>query len=96
MEQSTKTRDISIYTFFEKLQEEWVVAELRYKIYPKKKDREFWKKVMEGKKEKINNIADRNAIPSIFSNNEIKQVLYQRIYTEGGLPNFIYKNEDQR
>lgn len=91
-----KSRDLTIVEFFNKLQEEYIIAELRRKIYPKIKDKRFWEKVMEGKHKKINDISLRNSLPNIFNNEAVKAKKYAKIYNETGFPNFIYKDcEDE-
>ena len=91
-----KSRHQSPFQYFESLQLEWFCADLRAKIYPKLKDKEFWKKVREGKKITILDIARRNCLPSIFDDDQLEQALRQRIYRPDSFPNFIYKNpEDQ-
>lgn len=89
-------RNLSIYRYFEKLQREYVVAELRHKIYPKIKDKKYWGKVMEGKKKTIQDIALKNSLESIFSSKEKELKLRFEIYKDGGLPNFIYRDNNQK
>lgn len=91
-----KNRNISIAQYLETLQKEYLVAEIRNKIYPKISDKKFWKKVMLGKKEKIEDICFRNNIKSIFDDVEIKKRVYSEVYNESGLPNFSYKDDAQR
>jgi hypothetical protein len=90
---NNKSRNLSVYRYFEKLQFEYIVAELRKKIYPAKKDKNYHEKVMRFKKEKIEDIALRNSLPSIFSDSKIRQEYYQQIYKMEGIPNFFYKDE---
>ena len=92
----SKTRNLPLSDFFEKLQEEYIVAELRKKIYPKARDKEFYGKVMEFKKEKIKDIVLRNCLPSIFTSEVLRQRCYHNIYKNSGFPNFIYKDEYER
>lgn len=89
----TKTRDLALYDYFNKLQEEYVVAELRKRIYPKIKDKKYWSKVMSLKKNKIEDIVLRNCLHSIFNNEKVKEKIYTKIYTKTGLPKFIYRDE---
>jgi len=91
-----KTRDLPLYEFFVKLQEEYVIAELRRKIYSKAKDKIYYEKVMKFKKEKIDDIVLRNCLPSIFTSESTKQRYYSKIYNKSGLPNFIYKDDTER
>lgn len=93
-----KSRHISLFEFFEQLQLEYLVAELRAKIYTKTKDKRFWKdRVMVGKREKIDDIIGRNvSLVSIFNNDEERKRLSSLIYPDFGLPNFFYRDEEQR
>lgn len=95
MEQNRKekSRHLSIYQYFEILQIEWLVADLRFRIAVKAKDKEFWKKVKEGKKQTFEAIADRNSLPTLFTDSDLKAALEKRIYECEGLPNFHYKDE---
>lgn len=96
----TKSRDLDIYEFFKILQLEALVAELRSKIYPKVKDKGFWKKVYENKKKTVFDIAERNKVgntplPSIFTDEGIMESYKGEIFGEGGYPKFIYKDKEQ-
>ena len=91
-----KNRNLSIYKFFEQLQSEFIQAELRKKIYPKLKDKNYYERVMSGKKDKVNSIAERNNIPSIFTSPDEKKRLYKETYGDGGYPNFTYRDEAHR
>lgn len=86
-----KTRDITLYEYLDCLQLEYIQAELRSKIYPKPKDKTYWKKVMSGKKAKIDDIAGRNGLPTIFTDNLIKDQYRAKIVNDTGIPSFIYK-----
>lgn len=88
--QSNKTRHISIYQLFERLQIEYIVAELRKKIYPRAKDKDYYKKIMAFKEEKVRDISKRNNLPSIFNDSIIREKMYALVYTKG-YPNFHYE-----
>jgi hypothetical protein len=91
-----KDRDLPITNYLDILQKEYVVAEIRHKIYPKISDKKYWKKVMNGKKKKVEDICFRNKIGSIFTEQEEKERIYLEIYPEKGVPNFSYINNDQK
>jgi hypothetical protein len=91
-----KNRDIPITEYLDILQHEYIIAGLRHKIYPKISDRAFWEKVMNGKKKKIEDICFRNKIDSIFTSEEELRRIYGLVYNESGLPNFLYKDDEQR
>lgn len=88
-------RKLSLYEYFEALQYEYLIAELRYKIYTRTKDKNYWLRVMEGKKVRIKDISDRNHLPTIFSDEEMKRDFEFVIYKKN-IPNFFYKNDEQR
>jgi hypothetical protein len=94
--ESNKSRSLTVYQFFQMLQVEWLVADLRSRIYPKAKDKEYWNKVKEGKKKKIEGIADKNHLPTIFTDEEMKRIFELKIYNDKGIANFHYKDEAQR
>lgn len=92
-----KSRNLSPLDYLEQLQLEYIVAELRKKIYPARGDREFQQKLMEGKKEKVKFLSSKNgSIPTIFTDTKTKERLYLKIYNPVGLPNFIYKDENTK
>lgn len=91
-----KSRNQSTYEFFEILQIEYLVAELRVKIYPKLKDKEFWKRTCEGKKATILDIAGRNRLPTVFDDDQLEQALKQRIYRNESYPLFVYRDENHK
>lgn len=102
---SLKSRYLSSSQLFEILQEEYIVCELRSKIYPecirnKKGEevfpREYWKSLMEKKKVKIVDLAKRNGLFSIFDDKRVMMDFYKRIIPEVGFPKFIYKDDHQR
>jgi len=95
MEQSKKTRHLSTYSYLQALQLEYIVAELRKKIYIKKKDKDFYGRVLSGKKKKIIDICLRNSLPSIFTSDEEKVIFYNQIYNPFGYPDFCYRNNEQ-
>lgn len=92
MESKKKSRDLSIYQYYQVLQMEWLTADLRYRLYPKK-DKEYWNRVKEGKSKIINQIADKNHLPTIFIDDEMKRIFEFNFLGDEGLPKFIYKNE---
>ena len=93
---TNKTRSLSLYDFFEILQAEYVVCELRALIYPIQSHKDFWNLAATKKREKIDDISRRNNIPSMFDDNRIKEVIKKKIYKEVGFPTFIYRDEAQR
>jgi len=51
---------------------------------------------MEGKKKTIESIAARNNFPSIFTDSWLMERYRSEIYTDWGLPNFVYRSEEDR
>lgn len=91
------TRKLSFLEFFETLQREYLVAELRYKIYPREKDKIYYKnKEMVGKKENIETISIRNNLPSIFTDRNLYYKYWNELCGGWGLPNFLYRDKSDR
>ena len=91
-----KSRYLTPFQYFETIQLEYICADLRSKIYIKKQDRDFWKKVSEGKRVTIEKISDRNHLPNIFTDSDLLSSLERRIYRDETYPIFIYKDEEQK
>lgn len=91
-----KSRHLSIYQFFEILQIEWLVADLRTRIAVKAKDKEYWNRVKDGKRQTLENIANRNQLPTILTDSDLRSSLEQRIYNVKTHPNFHYKDENNK
>jgi len=91
-----KSRHQSLYDFLECLQLEYVTVELRSKIYPSISDKKYYKKVMGYKLEKVEDIALRNDLPTIFNNDEKRREIYEMVYTKFGAPTFSYKDNDDK
>lgn len=104
--ESRKSRDQKFREFFEILQLEYIVAELRYRIYLDEEKKQKSLDIMEMKKKKILDMAVRNSLKTIFEDcrigctsyfdPELKKSLYARIYPEIGFPNFIYRDDMHR
>lgn len=89
-------KKLSTYQYFEILQVEWLVADLRCRIYTNEKDCAYWNKVRDGKRAKIESIADKNQLPTIFTDLEMKRDLERRIYNDYTYPNFHYRDESHK
>ncbi len=92
-ELTKKTRDQSLFEFLEALQQEYIQGELRLKIYPKSKDKKYWKKVLAYKETKIKDIAKRNSLPNIFDDESIKSGYRDKLIRQTGMPSFVYKDQ---
>lgn len=101
-----KSRDQKFYEFFETLQKEWIVAELRRKIYSNSQKKKKSEEIMRGKFAKIKDIAIRNRLATIFPemgdidpcfyDEQLRKKLYDEIYPEKGFPNFIYRDDKHK
>lgn len=101
-----KSRELKFSEFFETLQIEYIIAELRYRIYPKGGRRNKSKDIMEGKYKKIADIAIRNHMDTIFKDialgekvfysENLRNRLYGRVYPKFGYPNFVYRDVTQK
>lgn len=95
---STNDRDLTLIDYLEQLQLEYIVAELRSKIYKREKDKRFFReKVMSGKRQKIYDISERNPeVLTIFTSEKEMQKFRDQVYKIWGLPNFFYKDIEQK
>ena len=84
----TKTRNLSVAEYFLQLQKEYLTAEFRRKIYFNPKDKAYYQKVMGFKKEKIESIAKRNRLKSIFNDNVTLSEIQRELFTLDGKPKF--------
>ena len=91
-----KTKSLTIYEYFCQLQLEYVVAELRSKIYFRQDDRDYWKSICEKKKKNIENIVLKNNIPSIFDDPDIRKEYEEKVFLDKNFPNFTYKDEESK
>jgi len=91
-----KSRNQSLNGFLESLQLEYIMCSIRKKIYTKSNDKKYYQKTLNYKKEKIDDIAERNGLKTIFNDDEVKKDFEFRILKEKGFPQFIYKNDEER
>ena len=92
-----KSRKISFIEYFESLQREYVVSELRYKIYSNEKDKQYYRdREMLGKRQKIEDISLRNNLENIFTSEYLRCKFYDEVYNKSGLPNFLYRDENDK
>jgi len=93
-ESKAKSRNLPLLEFFEILQLEWIQADLRHKVYPRPKDKLYWKRVMDGKKVNIETLGQRNQLPTIFSDSGMHIDLQKKVYRENSYPIFSYRDHD--
>lgn len=90
-------RKLSIFELFEVLQVEYLVIELRSKIYPSAKDKEYFKEIMVKKKKSILEIAKRNNLRTIFDDPYYLDFgVRVKVFPVEGPPIFRYKNEEMK
>ena len=94
MIQKQKTRNLSVAEYFQVIQKEYLIAEFRRKIYYSPKDKAYYKRVMAGKARKINDIAKRNCLASILTNNELLDEMRDELFDSFGKPKFELNSED--
>lgn len=92
-QESQKTRNISMYNYLNTLQKEYLVMEIRAKIYPIITDKKYYKAIMLHKEIKIRDIARRNYLDCIFDKAVVRANLEGEIINKRGLPNFTYRDE---
>lgn len=91
-----KTRNLSVAEYYAVLQKEYLIAEFRKKIYYSPKDRAYYERVMDHKREKISDIASRNNLDSIFTSPEVLRGVREELFDPVGHPVFPLTEEDQR
>ena len=83
-----KNRNLSVAKYFLIIQKEYLIAEFRKKIYFSKNDKIYYQRVMDGKRNKINDIAKRNRLDSIFNNSEKMEEMRAELFDKLGKPKF--------
>jgi hypothetical protein len=91
-----KSRHLPILDFYENLQVEFIQADLRHKIYPKLKDKAYWGRVKEGKRATIEKLAEKNMLPSIFTDESMLRQFEKRVYRDVSYPLFTYRDENHK
>lgn len=91
----SKNRHLSPFDYLDILQEEYICNDIRTKIYVRRADKDHFRRVLENKKNKIQSIADKNSLLTIFDNKDQYNRYWHRIVPAWGLPYFIY-NESKK
>lgn len=86
-------RHISILEYFDRLQYEYLLYELRIKIYPSSEDKDKFRKILDFKREKIEDIADKNSLSSIFNSGIKLEEIERKFYNEFGNPTDITRKD---
>ena len=89
-----KTRNLSVAEYFHVIQKEYLIAEFRKKIYYNPKDKNYYQRVMNHKKKKIQDIARRNNLASIFNSDRKMSEIHSEIFDCLGKPKFNMSDTD--
>jgi len=87
-----KDRHISTYDFLNVLQQEWMSAKVRSKFYHLRSDKIYFWGMMKKKRVKIDDLAGKNTLPTIFSDKEIFNSYWFDVVNKFGFPN-LSENE---
>lgn len=80
--------------YFHVIQREYLMAEFRRKIYFSPKDKRYFSRVMEFKREKIEDIAKRNQLMSIFTSPDKMRDLRAELFDPLNRPMFAMSPKD--
>lgn len=83
-----KTRNLSVAEYFAEIQREYLIAEFRKKIYYSPKDKKYYQRVMDYKREKIEDISKRNHLDNIFNSTEKMSEVRDELFDMLGRPRF--------
>lgn len=87
-------KNLSVAEYFHVVQREYLIAEFRRKIYFSPKNKRYYERVMRFKREKIDDIARRNHLLSIFTSSEKMDEIRQELFDALGRPTFGLSHED--
>lgn len=87
-------RSLSVAEYFYVIQREYLMAEFRRKIYFSPKDKRYFSRVMEFKREKIHDIANRNKLTSIFTSPEKMRDVKAELFDPLNRPMFAMSPKD--
>lgn len=86
MEHKRKTRNLSVAEYFLQIQKEYLIADFRRRVYFSPKDKAYWSKVCGYKETRINKIANRNKLNSIFNSEQKLNELRAELFDHSGKP----------
>lgn len=89
------SRSLSVAEYFHVIQREYIIVEFKRKIYFSPKDKRYYEKVMRFKREKIEDIANRNKLLSIFTSTDKMQAVRAELFDAMGRPNFLTTPKDK-
>lgn len=93
MSHREKDRDISILDYFNVLQQEYLYFEVKSKIYPSSSDKDYFKRVMYFKQKKIEDIAQKNNLDSMFDSDKKLQEVRDEFFNVSGNPTRLGKRD---
>ena len=93
---SKASRKLSLSELLKALQYEYLCCDIRIRTYVNDKHKAYWRKVAKFKKQKIENISQKQGVDSMFTNSSIEKSLRGIIYSGYGIPAFVYKDEADR
>jgi hypothetical protein len=79
-------RNLSILDFLKQLQTEYLLYELRIKIYPSSEDKAKFRGILEYKENKIIDICKKNSLDNMFTNGDILKEIEEEFYDQFGNP----------
>jgi len=88
-------RRICLSDFFSNLQMEYISYKVRALIYAREFDVQKFNAICSGKREKIEQIAYRNKLPSIFNSKQQQEKYIEKFFGQSGLPDFKYRDDYQ-
>lgn len=91
-----RTRIIPLSDFFSRLQMEYLCYRFRELIYQRPFDKKKFADICLKKKEKIDQIALENCLPTVFNNAVQRDVYLQKFFKKNGMPLFCYRDEYQQ
>lgn len=89
-----KTRNLSVAEYYSVIQQEYLIAEFRKKIYYNPKDKNYYQRVMSHKEDKIRDISGRNHLDSIFTNPDLMTEIRGNLFDRWGRPKFNMTPQD--
>lgn len=89
-----KSRNLSPAEYFEQIQKEYLMAEFRHKIYYSPNDKRYYQRVMNFKKEKIEELSVQNNLKNIFNDKETLNTFKALIFTNGFPIEYLEKDEE--
>ncbi len=89
----SSSRNLPIVEYLRQLQLEYLLYQLRIKIYANSEDRKKFKEILTFKKEKITDICSNNGLFSIFDNEDVMRDVESEFYNEFGIPTIMTKKD---